>query len=953
MPDPEFEKFRIASHLVVWHSLGKECQEQARLAFWTSKDPDTRDGRNACIELIARHHRFRPKFVHQASFEKKDDWVQPLFRKTDGFLLLSDFIRAWLTDNKRSLVYDYLDAVGLAHSDGYLKEICEAPDGDRIEVGVQEMLEKHDRHDVGIYLCFLALMSDIRHQWITIWNSPTATALMGEILDSGDVPPDPQVRDEGPSQSDDEGLNPAQPSIEVETKHSLPNPADQTSPSSGMVEAPRHASQSATPTDRFQDPEGEDLTTLDNHLIFAAVATAVQEEGAHTEDQLEDLIEEVVDLNAGRHRSLFHRGFFHSLFKKEAHFHFAGENSQRRQWYLLGYLFGLLRRNEIPACIKILTEDEKELGRELAESHQTACGKKLLPQLCQALLESGHLKFTLSMVAHQFRRLDESNATRVAEALYGFASRRLREGHPGEAEEILDLLLRFGESEEGSKMEALYRLNLSARAARRKAQSLQARGAFPEARHLLTRLITSELMEPPVGAFADLGLIEGGFRSLASILPRAGRNENKELLHSLKKGQRSFEDAVARDERQATNAHAALGVILTLEGKPDTAQARVDHLRTALGGMAEAPESYASGGIQDWAEFLLTLALLETTEPGNSVPANDLLPAIIKTQTRFPVYLWLRMLEASAIFDDNSIGMRIVEHLLTVRQEVASLLSSAHVFSEKRGLLETVLDRYLKLEIPVKARWQTLHTLLRETLKSRHPDVAGTILDSLEGIALKEKEFRSPFADLLENSNNYSPAWDSDDATDSRSYLLEIEGRFDDAAALLRDRFYREKAEGQPDNIIAARAIIERIRDFRGACLNPDDLEKLLPSDEVGTPLSSGLKGHILYIGGNETQAAYLPRLRQDIYRDHPELEVEYYLPGWDSNWHLHLAKLKPLVDWADVVVINSFVRTQLGRHLRQYCGREHPWRPCTGRGLESLKRSILQAAAWRRTLPE
>jgi hypothetical protein len=115
-------------------------------------------------------------------------------------------------------------------------------------------------------------------------------------------------------------------------------------------------------------------------------------------------------------------------------------------------------------------------------------------------------------------------------------------------------------------------------------------------------------------------------------------------------------------------------------------------------------------------------------------------------------------------------------------------------------------------------------------------------------------------------------------------------------------------------------------------------------------PMTAGLNGCVLYIGGNETQAAYLPQLRQEISRDHPDLEVEYYLPGWDSNWHVHLAKLKPFVDRADVVVINKFVRTQLGRHLREYCGSEHPWWSCTGRGLESLKRSILQAAAWRGT---
>jgi hypothetical protein len=103
----------------------------------------------------------------------------------------------------------------------------------------------------------------------------------------------------------------------------------------------------------------------------------------------------------------------------------------------------------------------------------------------------------------------------------------------------------------------------------------------------------------------------------------------------------------------------------------------------------------------------------------------------------------------------------------------------------------------------------------------------------------------------------------------------------------------------------------------------------------------------LLYIGGNETQRQYEQTLKNEFAQEHPSWALEFYFPGWTSNWNDHLNAVKPKIRTSDAVILNTLVRTQFGRHVRKTCDSNTPWFPCTGRGRASLKRSIEEAACW------
>jgi hypothetical protein len=366
--------------------------------------------------------------------------------------------------------------------------------------------------------------------------------------------------------------------------------------------------------------------------------------------------------------------------------------------------------------------------------------------------------------------------------------------------------------------------------------------------------------------------------------------------------------------------------------------------------MLEDAEAYSANGILEWTRFLLALALLETAEHSNFMPAADLIPPAVETEMRFPAFLWERMFEAAALFDDPGIAIQIGNYLLACREEATDcLLANPGLLARSSELFASVLEKFLAREMPVRRRWKTLQRLLPEALSHQAFEVAGTILDQMEVLAVRNKDLRNNLVEILRDSDRYSPAWETEDAHDSLVNLREIEGNSADAAGILRERFFQIRSDGSTHREFALRQVLDRLKELHGDPAQFEDLEGMLEGycEESDSQEKAKLGGRVLYIGGNETQEAYQARLTSELSNAHPELGVDFYFPGWSSNWSSDWPKLRKMIEKSDVVVISPMIRTHFGRRLRAYCNAERPWLPCCGRGYDSLKKSILRAAAW------
>ncbi|MBU2769486.1 hypothetical protein HAP94_25815 [Acidithiobacillus ferrivorans] len=143
-------------------------------------------------------------------------------------------------------------------------------------------------------------------------------------------------------------------------------------------------------------------------------------------------------------------------------------------------------------------------------------------------------------------------------------------------------------------------------------------------------------------------------------------------------------------------------------------------------------------------------------------------------------------------------------------------------------------------------------------------------------------------------------------------------------------------------NMVAIqRQIDER---FSDASCTDDEQPDIDSLSMLKQRLANGETVKILFIGGNEEiQGQYDDRLTSLFAELYPGLELSTWHTGWTSNWGRFTKQLIEMANANDAVVLHSFMRTVLGRTVREAL--TVPWRSCQGTGMKSMERSIEQAA--------
>jgi hypothetical protein len=136
----------------VWDLMDEEERRAAAVALWANADRDTR----SAIDLaLAKELKFRPQSVRHLPAERV---VPRLLRLADSLpdaVLFQFLFHLHLVDRKPLLV-EFLDAVGLPHTDGVLDlgEEAPKPDPTRLLPAARDLLAKHGRQAL-VYLATL------------------------------------------------------------------------------------------------------------------------------------------------------------------------------------------------------------------------------------------------------------------------------------------------------------------------------------------------------------------------------------------------------------------------------------------------------------------------------------------------------------------------------------------------------------------------------------------------------------------------------------------------------------------------------------------------------------------------------------------------------------------------------------------------------------------------------
>ncbi|MCG5511114.1 hypothetical protein [Ectothiorhodospira lacustris] len=693
----------------------------------------------------------------------------------------------------------------------------------------------------------------------------------------------------------------------------------------------------------------EEFTQLDRVVMEQIIATLAEEDRALKPDELVDLVESVHALDTGRKRSYFHLGFLDALLPgRRPDMGRPEMNDERRQWYLAGLLSGYVRQQN-HAAIRDTLHRYAAIFRA-ASSTPGGAGAGMLTEVHPYLLIHGFQNEATRLLRGQRRHLTPATARLILQSATG-AIRR------GDAAIANVLLVELREGLPHVALDTAERASLEAGLGRRLGQALQLQGNFSAAKEAFAGLIAEgRLMSPRL--HADMGLVLGGFRSLAELVLPPDLDRVRTIQAQLRQGERYFTEAVERFGPVALGAHYALGVRDFLrwmedDGGDEAREQALMHVNAALIGMmtetdAQDPERSL---LVDRCRFMQAVLMMARLDAASAQAAMESWRALMAQQDQpfWPAWGIQRLLECADLVDPALAG-EIAESLWCRHGEaVLPLIDRPEWFARSPRLLDDlqVLCR-AGTDQALQVQWDRWSLLMSAALSAGRLEAAQEGLDGMEHLAHEDSRFCEPMLDLLEAPARLDPAWSETDILRARFRLYRRLGRDPEAFSQLRALFFALR-DARP---LEAAQTLALFRECGAAPAQYEDL--VLPGIEADhdedsdllEQLEGGAELTVLFVGGNEIQARYSDELSREIAAQWPGVRVEFRHTGWSSNWGRDVNHLKRQAAGADAVVLMTMMRTTLGRVLREALNDPpRPWIPCTGTGRQALFQSIRHAA--------
>ena len=875
----------------LWNALDEDEREVAARVVLAA-EPSVRPELD---RIVARARHLRPQTVRKWADDKIGGAMRTVPLQDPALALL--LLHYYIATGPSAMRVNFMDALGVSHKDGQVESIDEldAPE-ETIRFAAIKMAEEHGPRAAALYLLSMRL----------------SDAPAGEKAAAC-------LRDLCADRVDD-------PISEVDA-----------------VAAP------------IPDESGGDLsrqrsfTTLDRLLINAAVDTAGGIDGALTEDQLDDAVDEFVKLNGRRHQSYFHAGFRDVLFDKTISDELPGENKQRLRWYWTGAIQGWARRGRWDCIVR--EYDKNPVVGELGTGRNS-------PSVAA-------VRHVVEALRRQDRTVEIARFVKVGalvgqpalfEILLDAATELLRKGDAVNARPIFELLMKTRGALEAQGVSPAQRLLLDAH--RRTAHCLRQLHEHARARKLLEDLLADD-PDPNIHAMvhADLGLLEGGFDGLEEVALPVRSNELAGVLERLSQGAEHFRESLSAETAYSAHGHYCLGVLALGRAAHDHEfQDAEHHLQRVRVYFSEVGGSYSEDLVRH-ADLYFGIAKTQQLQSDKLAHAADVMVGALNAGARFPVYLVDQTVDALGLADDKADLRRVTDAIIDTGGDVVldELAGCRPALDHCPVLAEKLCARAERGKRPASARAADLRAALRGLMHRGDFDRAGGALDGLDRLALDGVAV-TEFLELLEDRAGYDPVWTFEDATIARARCHEARGEFGDATSVLRKLFHRLAAQETEAGLDDVGGVLHRIEGYGidGSFFSDmtdrySALASRLAADEAGGeagPASDSERPRVvrvLVVGGAEPQARAEDAVRSALKESHPRIRVRMVQTGWGSNWARKLAEIEGEMKRHDALVIVRFMRTHLGRQVRRcWSG---PWRSCWGGGAGAIAEAVVRAA--------
>lgn len=139
----------------IWKSMAAEDRQRAAEAFWS--DTTMRAQQQGMLQQMAKRYNFRTKTMQTLPVARKAKMLLEI--PTLPPELMMNLLAAFHLNFRKEMLADFLDALGIAHEGGFMKdsENVEPPSEEKVKGAVEKLKEKYPAADVDNYLNILWL----------------------------------------------------------------------------------------------------------------------------------------------------------------------------------------------------------------------------------------------------------------------------------------------------------------------------------------------------------------------------------------------------------------------------------------------------------------------------------------------------------------------------------------------------------------------------------------------------------------------------------------------------------------------------------------------------------------------------------------------------------------------------------------------------------------------------
>ena len=150
------------------HELFRRMSAPLAAEIFTFLRTEQKPVYKAAVQGLANQRNLRAVFIERKPPNERHPWLQAALSRSISDTLASHILQAWLLGANKSMLCDFLDAVGIKHEeDGTIDEVPQAPQKETIVAAVQQLLAKYPAENVAVYLHAFREMEGATH-WVAL-----------------------------------------------------------------------------------------------------------------------------------------------------------------------------------------------------------------------------------------------------------------------------------------------------------------------------------------------------------------------------------------------------------------------------------------------------------------------------------------------------------------------------------------------------------------------------------------------------------------------------------------------------------------------------------------------------------------------------------------------------------------------------------------------------------------